>query len=834
MTGGSACTLALAGLGSPADAATFTASNQTELYQAVASAQASADADSTIVLTGSFTVSNPFPSISTAKDITIDTGANTLTFATAATFDIASGAVLTFSGQVVNTNRVLDKNGAGELVLNSSGSGFTRIGLNAGHTLVNGGDEFTFGTSTGGTTAQLGVATGANAVASLTVSGAGTRLVATGTDPTDLSAGANSQSTLTIEDGAYFGARGIRVHTTGSRGLATINVTGAGSTLEGAAFVSANGTSHVHVRDGGVISISGNSSLGGVATIGYADAMVTAEVSGDGSRWESDLTLGMYRGSLSVLDGGVVSATTVNIATNPNGAVPNFNVLVSGAGSELIGSAMSLGTTGTGTLTIADDGRVVVGAGGSQLLVGGADADSNATLNIGGAEGEAAVAAGTLEASAVQLAASAVINFNHLETDYAFDIPINGSGAINQIAGRTIFTSGQLGFAGLTSVYGGYLEVNGALGGTVDVRGGVLAGTGSVGTTTNFAGGAVAPGSSGTGVLTIEGDYTSNGGALRIEAELGHDLSPTDLLVITGDSILGTGATQVFVTNLGGLGAETTGDGIKIVDVTGGGASAADAFVLSAPAIGGAYSYSLFQHGIADPADGDWYLRAAGLAPTVPIYESYPIMLLGLTELPTLQQRVGDRYWPRAEGADPAADAATGYAGPRNLWTRIEGAHRHGEGDSTTGLAYDSNRFLVQGGIDGLLAENGSGVLIGGLNAQYGRIDADISSDTGDGDNSTDSYGAGATLTWYGTNGTYVDGQASVAYLSSDLAADGIGELVDDNEGVGYAFSIEAGRRIAEGNCRSLRRRSSPTPRSISTTSRIPTARMSRLTAATA
>ena len=582
--------------------------------------------------------------------------------------------------------------------------------------------------------------------------------------------------------------------------LATINVTGAGSTLEGTGFVSANGTSHVYVRDGGTISISGNSSLGGVATIGYADAMVTAEVSGEGSRWESGSTLGMYRGSLSVLDGGVVSATTVNIATNPNGAVPTFNVLVSGAGSELIGNAMSLGPTGTGTLTIADDGRVVVGAGGSQLLVGGADADSNATLNIGGAEGEAAVAAGALEASAIQLAASAVINFNHLETDYAFDIPINGSGAINQIAGRTIFTSDQLGFAGLTSVYGGFLEVNGALGGTVDVRGGVLTGTGSVGNTTNFAGGAVAPGSSGIGMLTIEGDYTSNGGVLQIEAELGDDLSPTDLLAITGNSILGTEATQVFVTNLGGLGAETTGDGIKIVDVTGGGASAADAFVLSAPAIGGAYSYSLFQHGIADPADGDWYLRAAGLAPTVPIYESYPVMLLGLTELPTLQQRVGDRYWPRAEGADPAADAATGYAGPRNLWTRIEGAHRHGEGDSTTGLAYDSNRFLVQGGIDGLLAENGSGVLIGGLNAQYGRIDADISSDTGDGDNSTDSYGAGATLTWYGTNGTYVDGQASVAYLSSDLAADGIGELVDDNEGVGYAFSIEAGRRIAEGN----------------------------------
>lgn len=796
--------LALAFTTAPAQAASFEASNETELYEAIADAQASPDATSTITLTSSFQITSAFPAIA-GKAITIETGANTLSYSSAASFDIAADASLTLSGQIQGTGVLntgpLGKIGAGQLIIDgATGSGITKIGLNGGHTLISGGSEVTFGTSAGAALAQLDIAKTANSVASLTISGVGTRLVATGTDGTDLSAGAGSQSTLTIEKGgAYSTPAAIRVHTPNSQGIATINVLGKDSTLEAGGFVSSNGTTNIYVRDGGVVDISGATSFGGVGNATYATARVTAEVSGVGSRWDSGSTIAMYQGSLSILDGGVVSAgTTMNIATVPGNTVPNFSVLVSGAGSELSATTMNLGTTGTGIMTIANGGRVVVNGGNSALTVGGVDPDSNASLNFGGVAGQAAAAAGTLAASAVTLAASAEINFNHTETGYVFDIPINGSGAINQLAGRTIFNADQTGFTGLTSVYGGMLEVNGVLGGTMDVRGGALAGTGSVGNTANYAGGAIAPGSNGIGTLTIDGNYTGNGGALQIEAVLGDDSSPTDLLVVTGDSLIGSGATRVVVTNLGGAGAATTGDGIKIVDVTG--ASAADAFVLAAPAIGGAHLYGLFQDGIADPADGDWYLRLTDiLAPTVPAYENYPVVLLNLTELPTLRQRVGDRYLSGAGAADGEA-----YAGPRNFWTRIEGAYGHVEGDSSSGASYDANRYLVQVGIDGLIAGDASGMLVGGLNAQYGKVDADIESALGDGDNSTESYGAGATLTWYGGDGLYVDGQASVAWLSSDLSADAVGDLVDGNDGFGYAFSIEAGRKVPVGGNWSL------------------------------
>ncbi|GAA2827915.1 fibronectin-binding autotransporter adhesin [Aminobacter aminovorans] len=780
-----------------ARAASFEASSQTELYQAIADAEAHGDAASTITLTGSFSLDSSLPAIS-GKNITIATGTNTLSYNPAVSFNVTTGASLTLTGNILGSGvlnpGVLSKVGGGQLTIGgATGAGITRIGLGAGHTLINGGSRVTFGSSAGGTVSQLDIAGEVGQVASLTVSGQGTRLVATGTDPNDLSGGAGSQSTLTIEDGAvYTTTRAIRVHTTSSQGTATVNVQGEGSTLEAASFISTNGTSYINVLDGGLVDISGATSFGGAGNASWYTAQVMAQVSGEGSRWNSG-AIAMYRGSLSILDGGVMTGTTVNIATVPGNVVPNFNVLVSGEGSELSGTAINLGTTGTGVLTIANGSRVVVNGGGSALVMGGLDPDSNATLNIGGAVGQVATGAGTLEASAITLAATADINFNHTEAGYIFDLPINGSGAINQLAGRTIFNTNQTGFTGLASVYGGTLEVNGMLGGIIDVRGGTLAGIGSVGDTRNFAGGAIAPGINGIGTLTIDGNYTGNGGTLQIDTSLGSDSSPTDLLAITGESILGAGATRVFVTNFGGAGAETIGDGIKIVDVAG--TSATNAFVLGAPAIGGAYLYGLFQNGIVDPTDGDWYLRMTDtLAPTVPIYENYPIVLLGLTDLPTLQQRVGDRYWP---GASEVAGSAMGDAGPRNFWTRIEGAHGHVEGGSTAGASYDSSRYLVQAGIDGLLTENGSGVLIGGINAQYGRVNAAIRSSLGNGTNSTDSYGGGATLTWYGSDGVYVDGQASVTRLSSKLAADAVGKLVDDNQGLGYAFSIEAGRKVA-------------------------------------
>ena len=62
-------------------------------------------------------------------------------------------------------------------------------------------------------------------------------------------------------------------------------------------------------------------------------------------------------------------------------------------------------------------------------------------LNIGGAEGQAAAAAGFLDAATLTLGGGAGrLNFNHLDTDYEFAAAMSGAGSINQVSGDTNLT----------------------------------------------------------------------------------------------------------------------------------------------------------------------------------------------------------------------------------------------------------------------------------------------------------------------------------------------------------------------------------------------------------
>ncbi|WEK50860.1 MAG: autotransporter outer membrane beta-barrel domain-containing protein [Candidatus Kaistia colombiensis] len=72
-----------------------------------------------------------------------------------------------------------------------------------------------------------------------------------------------------------------------------------------------------------------------------------------------------------------------------------------------------------------------------------------------------------------------------------------------------------------------------------------------------------------------------------------------------------------------------------------------------------------------------------------------------------------------------------------------------------------------------------------------------MSSELGNGSNTTEGYGIGANLTCYGANGVYVDSQAQFAWFDTDLSADGLGKLADGNNGTGYALSVEVGKELA-------------------------------------
>src|SRR3546814_8571810 len=110
------------------------------------------------------------------------------------------------------------------------------------------------------------------------------------------------------------------------------------------------------------------------------------------------------------------------------------------------------------------------------------DAGTSGVVNIGGAAGDAAAAAGVIDGAIAFGPGTGTINFHHTDAAYDFGWAMSGTGAINQLAGVTLLNGDSAGFSGLTSVSGGALYVNNALGGDVAVAtGGTLGGIGTIG-----------------------------------------------------------------------------------------------------------------------------------------------------------------------------------------------------------------------------------------------------------------------------------------------------------------------------------------------------------------
>lgn len=305
----------------------------------------------------------------------------------------------------------------------------------------------------------------------------------------------------------------------------------------------------------------------------------------------------------------------------------------------------------------------------------------------------------------------------------------------------------------------------------------------------------------GIGSFTVGGDYQGMGGVLEIEAELGGDASAADRLVVNGAT---SGTTQVQVLNRGGLGAQTV-EGIKIVDVAG---ASSGTFALNGDyvfagqqaVIAGAYGYRLYQGGVSTPTDGDWYLRSALIddagepqgplyQPGVPIYESYGQTLLALNGLSTMQERVGNRQWAQSPSGVPTG-----------IWGRMESSRlRPGARLSTSGADADIDSWKAQIGVDHMIGEGTDSALVAGLTAHYGEADASVRSVFGSGTIDTKGYGVGATLSWFGPDGFYADGQAQLSWFDSRLKSVTLGTLADGNDGKGQAVSLELGKTSVVG-----------------------------------
>ncbi len=633
----------------------------------------------------------------------------------------------------------------------------------------------------------------------------------------------------------------------GSNG--NVLVSGLGSTWNLATLnsfqIGSFGTGTLRIDDGGAVR-------SGQALIGSGPgSQGNVTVSGSASVWQAfnNIYVGFEgQGDLQVLEG----ATVRTVGSSAPGAAATIYIgnQTSGVGTVTVSSTtadvstltasdrIEVGSAGTGTLNVFKGG-LAVAASDTWVTV---DSTATGTLNLtGDASGRGVLETGsvikgagnatfTLDGGVLRARRDKANFLNGFLTQAignegaSFDTngyevgvmtAFSGTSNLNKLgAGRLTLSGNSAAFTGTTDVRAGTLQVDGVLGGPVNVLSGArLTGTGRVGATVNQ--GTIAPGPrSGFGTLTIAGNYTAQGGNLEIRTQLGGDDSPTDKLVITGDT---AGATPVIVKNMGGTGAQTQ-QGIQVVQVNGlstGQFNLAngDYVIQGRPAVvAGAYGYILQQ----DPADGDWYLRSSltdsGTPPTVPlpsqpsgaspgvgrpllfqpgvpVYEAYANTLLHLSRLPTLRQRVGNRLYDSAD------------VGRNGVWSRVEGTtSRLDPSTSTTGTRQDIDSWKAQFGVDRILAgqEEGSR-LVGGIAFHYGKADTHVSSAYGNGTIDTTAYGLTPTLTWYGKNGFYVDTQAQATWFDSDLNSRLAGKLKSGRQANSYGLGIEAGKAFGLG-----------------------------------
>lgn len=671
------------------------------------------------------------------------------------------------------------------------------------------------------------------------------------------------------------------------QGAATINVHGSietsGEFADGALALIGNSnndqTALINISGSGMIATSGDNAYGAYvfhSGIGKAEIVNHGEilVTGFGSFGAYALGIG---GDTSVDNGGTIRATgehgvgivalsdattvTLTIGTDalveggwqsltpnpgrrrasgvavasPNGSIINnlgrvlagsdLAIIVGGGASDQVGklTANNRGTvTGYVELADVDDNSFTNAAGGLFDIRHFADIDGDGVRDIKRVSisdfGDPDSSFDNQAGATVRLA-EVLDNADTDSTDYY--VPTTGTGSIPLDAGfydlrRNGIVQGQLVNLGTFSHAG-----------VIDLRGP------EIGNTLVITANPQAGGDPGSGV------FISNGGTLLLNTVLNAGVVPgggsgsqSDVLVVDGTQ-LGTAPTTIVIDRRERSGALTTDNGILLVEVRNKEASAPGVFTLQGDyvdngeqrIIAGVYSYGLYHNGVDEnAADGNWYLRNVALAPTVPVYQEYPKVLVPLVELPTLKQRAGNRH---SRDPAPAAPAETVFCKDASqnfrctvtpeqasyyisedgavtietgaVWGRIEGAHGHYEAAvSTIDAEYDATTWHVQAGFDGLLAENDSGKLIGGISARYGHIRSDITSTAGGGSIKANGYGIGGSLTWYGYNGFYVDAQGQATWLKSDIrSANTNMDLADGNKGFGYALGLEAGYRHA-------------------------------------
>lgn len=269
---------------------------------------------------------------------------------------------------------------------------------------------------------------------------------------------------LNISDGGKFVSQNITFLGDKASGIGTLNLMDATSSFDTVGINVGNfGSGIVNVSNGATLNstgygfIGGNASGKGIVNIS-TDSLWNLKTSSTNAQLLQVGVLGA--GELNITTGGIVKARDTQIALNDKS---KGDVRVDGQNSLLETFNMNVGTTGSGTLTLTNNGTLNV-EGGEVYL--GVFAPAVGTLNIGAAHGEAAADAGFItNTTKVEFGlGEGVFVFNHTnnsDAGYQVDMLITGDdkdGKVMHDAGHTVFNAGNT-YSGKTLVNDGLLTI---------------------------------------------------------------------------------------------------------------------------------------------------------------------------------------------------------------------------------------------------------------------------------------------------------------------------------------------------------------------------------------
>ncbi|MDM0116921.1 autotransporter outer membrane beta-barrel domain-containing protein [Variovorax sp. J22R133] len=666
---------------------------------------------------------------------------------------------------------------SGGLSLNK-GTLVTSASFGSARSVDLGSDGGTFAPAAGTTLSLTGPISG---LGMLTQGGSGTLVLA----------GANSYA-----GGTLLGNGVLAVSTDANLGAPSGPLEFGGGTLRADADLSVAATRPVTFdAPGGRIDTNGHTATiaqtidgsGGLTKLGSGTLVLAGN-----NAYEGGTTISA--GTLQVGNGG--SAGSVGAGDVINNGFLAFNRSDTSTVSNAISGAGALQQNGPGTTVLT----------GTNTYTGGTTI-SGGTLQLGDGG-----ATGSITGNVTNNNGTLAFNRNDF---HAFDGVISGSGGVSQTGTGTTVLSGANTYSGATTVAAGTLRAASA--NAFSANSAHIVAQGATLHTGGFNQRVAALDNAGTvslvsatagSTLTVTGAYIAHS-LLRLGTQLGADGSLSDRLVLDGPAASASGNTSIQITNLGGLGALTTGNGIEVVSGLNGATTTAQttrsAFSLANGHVdAGAYEYRLYAAD-AQGAGENWYLRST--APPVPTAEPLPtfraeVPLLAalpaqlrqgdLAILGNLHRRIGDEA-PSAQGPDSQQGAPFN---TRRAWGRVVYTDLDIQQPGVAQVQAEGHVSGLQAGTD--LWASGywrAGVYVGYLDGA-----ADVTGNARGitarvGRNDLQSRYLGGYATWMDASGLYVDSVLQGGSQRFTMRPDGNPNV--SGKASSFTASVEAGKPFA-------------------------------------